>query len=141
MTTRVLLVGAIVVAAAILAWVLERRRVAASKPVRTAAPVPSQIDRTDFARPGAEWLVLLFSSDACESCAAMAARISPLENDVVAVDQAEYAQRPEIHDKYGIESVPVLGFYDRDGVARETFVGSVDSTTLWASLGRLRGPS
>lgn len=135
---RVALVILIVVIAAVVAWFMERRRSSRALPVTTAAVVPPQIDRDDFERPEAEWLVLLFSSDACESCAAMADRLAPLASDAVAVAEAEYGSDRSIHEKYGIDAVPAVGFYDRAGVARATFTGTTDSATLWETLHDLR---
>lgn len=135
---RIVLVIAIVVTAAGLAWLMERRRASRTKPVATTAAVPPQIDRTDFVRPEAEWLVVLFSSEACESCAAMAQRIAALASDAVAVVDVEYSRSRSIHEKYGIDAVPVLGVYDRAGVARATFVGTTDTATLIDTIHNLR---
>lgn len=138
MAWQLVVVGVIVVVAVAVASVIERRG-RARRPAPTGAVVPPQIDRGDFARPDAPWLVLLFSSDACESCAAMAARLAPLASETTAVDEAEYRTRPDLHAKYAIAAVPVVGVYDADGVARATFVGPTPAETIWHAVADLRG--
>lgn len=138
MTLRVLLVVGIVIAAVIAAWALERNRASRSAPVTTAAPIPGQVDRNDFARPGADWLLVMFSSAACESCSAMADRIAPLAAPDLAVDDVDFAERPALHEKYGIEAVPVVGLFDSVGVAHARFVGPTPAAELWSAIARAR---
>ena len=64
---RVLLAVGIALAVAVLAWIVERRRPQA--PTQRRWAVPDQLDRADFERPGAPWLVAVFSSETCDSCA------------------------------------------------------------------------
>ena len=56
-------------------------------------PVPKQLDRADFPRPDAAWLVALFSSAVCDSCQGLAAKLAVLESDDVATCEidAEHA--------------------------------------------------
>jgi hypothetical protein len=138
MTLRVALVVAILAAASAAAALLERRR-ATRRPVTARAAVPQQVDRADFARPDAPWLVVLFSSSACESCASMATRLAPLASPTTAVDDVEFTARRDVHEKYGIDAVPVVGVYDADGVVHAEFVGPTPADRIWAAVTALRG--
>jgi hypothetical protein len=123
-----------VIAAGLVAALLERRRVRRPAPAPVSESAPRQVDRADFARPTASWLVLLFSSQSCESCAAMAA-------DAVAVDEVDYAGRRDLHEKYRIEAVPVVGVYDTLGVARFRFAGPVPAEHIWSAVHALSARS
>ena len=89
MTARLVLAIVLVVAAAIVAWVLDRRRKPAP-PAQSRATVPKQLDRHDFPRPDAPWLVVLWSSRTCESCQGLFEKLTPLASDDVAVVEVEY---------------------------------------------------
>src|SRR4051812_45888361 len=84
--TRIVLAVAIFAVAAAVAWWLERRRVTAP-PTQGRAIVPQQLDRLDFARPDAPWLVALFTSEHCDSCAGLFDKAKPLESDDVTVTE------------------------------------------------------
>ena len=138
MTVRVIVAVALVAAATAVAWWLNRRRPAA--PPRDIYPLPRQLDRSDFARPRAPWLVVLFSSSTCESCARMAPKVNVLESDDVAVDEVEYTARPNVHERYAVSGVPMIVLADGAGVVRHGFVGPVSATDLWAAVAEMREP-
>jgi hypothetical protein len=126
-TLRLVLVGAILVVSVMVAVVLERRRVARTRPVDAkvgAAHAPGQVDRWDFDRPGAPWLVVLFSSRECAGCGPVAEQVRSLETPDVAVDEVEWSEGRDLHRKYAIEGVPVVVLVDRLGVTRAEFVGA-----------------
>ncbi len=138
-TTRILLAVAIVVVAAAVAWWLERRRVAAP-PTQGRAVVPDQLDRHDFPRPDAAWLVVLFTSQHCESCTGLLDKARPLESGDVAVVEAEYTARPDLHRRYRIDAAPITILADAQGVTRASFVGAFAAPELWNALAELRQP-
>jgi hypothetical protein len=138
MTTRIALAVALVAVAALVAWALERRR-RPSAPTQGTATIPRQLDRRDFARPEAPWLVVLWSSRNCESCRDLFDKISPLSSDDVAVTEVEYQTDPELHRRYRIDAAPVTIVVDREGVTRASFAGRFAATELWAALADLRG--
>jgi len=127
----------VVAAAVVAARLLERRRPA--PPTRDAYPVPAQLDRLDFPRPDAPWLFVLFSSQTCDSCAPMAARVAALDSDTVATVEVEASADKELHRRYRIEGVPMVVLADADGVVRAGFVGSVDAWELEEALATARG--
>jgi hypothetical protein len=132
MVVRLVIAVVLVVVAVAVAWQLNRRRPAA--PTRDAYPTPRQLDRADFARPDAPWLVVLFSSATCDSCAAMAPKIRVLDSDTVATCEVEYGARPELHARYEISGVPTTLVADADGVVHRGFVGPVSAPELWSAI-------
>lgn len=137
---RELVVVVLVVVAAAVAAVLRRRTATPAAPVRTGGPAPGQLDRADFARPGAEWLVVLFSSDTCLSCEGAWEKVAILESDAVAVERVSFQGDRDRHERYGVEAVPLVLVADAEGVVRATFLGPPSAADLWASLAELRSP-
>jgi hypothetical protein len=131
-TSRLVLALIVVVAAILVARLLERRRPA--PPTRDAYPVPAQLDRLDFPRPDAPWLVVLFSSRTCDSCGPMAERVKALESGRVATAEVEAKADKALHQRYRIEGVPMVVVADADGVVRKGFVGSVQAWELEDAL-------
>jgi hypothetical protein len=135
---RLIVAAVLVVVAVVAAIVLQRRRPDA--PTGGDWSVPAQLDRDDFDRPSAPWLVAVFTSATCSSCQSVWERAQPLESDHVAVQHAEVAERADLHRRYGIDAVPTLVVADADGVVRASFVGPVNATDLWGTLAELREP-
>lgn len=133
---RVLIAGAVVVVAVIVAVLLERRRPEA--PTQGNWAVPAQLDRADFARPDAPWLVAVFTSATCDSCARTIEQARVLASDAVAVDEAEVKARPDVHRRYHIEAVPIVVVADAEGVVRRSFTGPPSATDLWAAVAGVR---
>jgi hypothetical protein len=136
-TVRVVIAVAILVVAGGVAWWLERRRVAAP-PTQGRAVVPQQLDRHDFARPDAAWLVALFTSQHCDSCAGLFDKAKPLESDDVSVTEVEYSAQPELHRRYQIDAAPITVLADAAGVTRASFVGAFAAADLWSALAEIR---
>lgn len=125
---------AIAVAAAV------QRRQRPDAPVRTGYVVPAQLDRHDFAHPDAPWLVAVFTSATCASCAGVWERAQPLESESVALQQIEHQADRALHDRYAIEAVPTTLVADADGVVAASFIGPVTATDLWAAVAEVRDP-
>jgi len=135
---RLLVLVVVAAAAATLAYLVQRRRPDA--PIRTGWTVPEQLDRRDFARPDAPWLVAVFTSASCDSCAAVVDVAGPLASGAVAVDVVEVGERHEVHDRYAVDAVPMVLLVDTLGVVRDHHLGPVSATHLWGSLAELRQP-
>jgi protein-disulfide isomerase len=135
---RFALAGAVVVLAAVVALVVERRKPEA--PTQGAWPVPTQLDRADFPGGDIPWLVAVFSSSTCESCARAVAKARVLASGEVAVTEVEVATRPDLHRRYHVEAVPTIVVADADGVVRASFVGPPTATDLWAAVAEARQP-
>lgn len=136
MEPRVLVAVALVVVAVIVARMIERRR--PDPPPRDASPIPQQLDRADFEAPDRRWLVVLFSSDTCESCADVAGKLPALESEEVAVQEVEWARRRDLHQRYRIDAVPLTLVADAEGVVRKSFLGKVTAADLWAAVAEIR---
>lgn len=109
-------------------------------PTQARHAVPSQLDRTDFDRPEVPWLVAVFSSATCHTCADVVRKATVLACDEVAVEEVEHSARRDLHRRYDIEAVPTLVIADRDGVVRRSFLGPVTATDLWAAVSECREP-
>ena len=138
---RVLVVVAVVLVALVVAEVI-RRRQRSDAPTQPPAvhSAPAQLDRSDFEGGDRPWLVAVFTSATCSTCAETIARASVLGSDAVAVCEVEVGERPDLHRRYGIEAVPIVAVADAQGVVRRSFIGPVSATHLWGALAELRDP-
>jgi hypothetical protein len=137
-TARLVIAAVLMVVAAAVAWRL--RAQAATDPVRPPGEIPRQLHRADFARADAAWLVVLFSSATCESCAVMASKVSVLDSADVAVCEVEFGSQRALHERYAIDSVPLVVVADSEGVTRAAFLGPTSATDVWAAVAELRRP-
>jgi hypothetical protein len=134
---RVVVAVAILAVAIAIAWWLEHRR-AVAPPSQGRAVVPQQLDRNDFPRPDASWLVVLFTSRHCDSCAGLLDKALPLASDEVGVVEVEYTLQPDLHERYHIDAAPITVLVDHEGVTRGSFVGAFSAPELWSALAELR---
>lgn len=132
------LLVAVVAAVAVAAVVRRRRRVAA--PTQAGWQAPVQLDRSDFDRPDAPWIVVAFTSATCSTCADVAMKADVLASDDVAVARIDYTKQPELHKRYRIEAVPCLVMADDRGVVQASFIGPVKAQDLWAAMANCRAP-
>jgi hypothetical protein len=134
----------IIIAILILATVggvaLLMRRRPPDAPPRDVYPVPKQLDRADFPRPDAPWLVALFSSTTCDSCRGLGDKLAPLASVDVAVCDIDFEQEEAVHRRYELAAIPTTVIADREGVVRRAFVGAFTATDLWAAVAELRDP-
>lgn len=137
--SRLLITFAIVAVAAGVAWVIQRRR-RPDAPTQRRYSTPTQLDRADFDRPDAPWLVAVFTSNTCDRCADVATKARVLESDEVAVQTLEFTAERELHARYDIDAVPTLVIVDADGVTRRSFLGPMTATDLWAAVAEVREP-
>jgi hypothetical protein len=134
---RLLIALALALAAGGLALALQRRR------PRTAlgSPqwnVPGTLDRADFERPEAPWLVVVFTSATCDTCAAVWARAQLVESPEVAVQQVESREHRNLHQRYRIDAVPLVAVVDAAGAVQAHFLGPTTAADLWGTLAELR---
>lgn len=126
----------VVAVAAVIAIVVERRKPA--PPTQPSWTVPAQLDRDDFDGPGAPWLLAVFTSATCDSCAAALQKAKVLASEDVVVQEVEAKARRDLHDRYGIEAVPLILLADASGVVRKSFAGPPTATDLWAAVAEAR---
>jgi hypothetical protein len=136
---RVLLVAVLVAVAVAAAVVIERRRKPPA-PTNVSHVLPERLDRADFDRPDAPWLVAVFTSATCSTCAGVWDKARHLAGDAVAVQQLEVGATKAVHDRYRVTAVPAVVVADGGGEVRATFLGPVTATDLWATVAELREP-
>ena len=134
---RMLIAAMVVGIAVAVAAALDARR-RRDAPTQPQWAVPVQLDRADFDRPDAPWLVVLFTSATCDTCAGAVDKARVLEADDVVVHEVEVTTRPDLHTRYGIDAVPTLVVAGADGAVRLSYVGPPPAAELWAEVARLR---
>ena len=137
MVVRIVAAVVLFAVLAAIAWWLERRR-HDDAPTQTPSELPTQLDRTDFLRPEAPWLVVLFTSSNCDSCAGLYDKARALESEEVAVAEVEYFARPELHERYQVDAAPMTLIADAQGVVRGSFLGAFSAPELWTAVAELR---
>lgn len=135
---QILTALAVVAVAVVVGLVLRRRRVVQA-PTQPTVVVPAQLDRADFAAP-TPWLVAVFSSATCNSCADVVRKAKVLASPEVTVIDVEYSASKALHEKYDIQAVPIVAIVDPDGVVQAGFAGPVTATDLWAAVAEARHP-
>jgi thioredoxin-related protein len=132
---------AVVAVAVVVAAVINRRTKVDAPTQPESYEVPAMLDRADFDRPEAPWLVAVFSSTTCLSCQDAWDKARHLESSEVAVQQIEAVERKDLHERYAIDAVPMIVVADDEGVTRASFIGVPSAADLWAALAELRSPS
>ncbi|HEY0518206.1 MAG TPA: hypothetical protein VGC84_01845, partial [Ilumatobacteraceae bacterium] len=95
-----IVVAAVVLVVALAVGTLLRRRRAPDAPTQAVFSAPSQIDRADFDRSDAPWLVAVFSSATCDACADVVRKANVLACAEVAVVQIEHPADAALHRRY-----------------------------------------
>lgn len=134
---RLLLAVVLVAAVAVVANIVRRRR-EADPPTQARGEIPAQLDRSDFGGDG--WLVAVFTSATCSTCADVVRKAEVLSSDEVTVVTASFQDQRGLHERYGIDAVPCLVIADGDGVVHAGFLGPVSATDLWAAIASARDP-
>ncbi len=66
----------------------------------------------------------------------MSTKVVALESETVATCEVDYADRPDLHRRYGVEGVPTVVVAGADGAVTAGFVGATTSADLEAALAR-----
>ena len=137
-----LVVAVVLAAVAVASAALARRRQAAEAPTQPTSGwvAPAQLDRADFTRPDAPWLVALFTSATCDSCRSTVDKARVLDSHDVAVEVVDAVAGKPVHARYRIEAVPIVCIADHAGVVVRSFIGPVTATDLWAAVAEARDP-
>lgn len=136
---RLIIVVGVAAVALVIAVLLQRRQPdAPTQPARYH--VPRQLDRADFEGPDRQWLVVVFTSATCGSCADTMLKARQLAGSEVVVQEVEVSARKDLHDRYGIDAVPTVVLADGEGVVRASFLGPPTATDLWAAMAEIREP-
>lgn len=132
----VLIVAGVALVALGVGWYMQQQKPDAPPP--TSHTVPDQLDRSDFTRPDAPWLVAVFTSETCATCAKVWEAAQLVDTDDVAVQNIEVSVDKTLHDRYAITAVPMVAVVDSVGVTRRSFLGPPTAADLWAALAELR---
>ncbi|HEY2429164.1 MAG TPA: hypothetical protein VGI06_09560 [Acidimicrobiales bacterium] len=135
---RVVVAAALVVISAVVALVLSRRRPQA--PTQERVPIPAQLDRDDFPDADKPWLLVVWTSTTCDSCARATGKARLLASSQVGYVEVPWQEQRELHARYGIEDVPLLVLADADGVVQVSFVGAPNFTDLAGAVAEAREP-
>jgi len=136
---RLVLAAALIAIAAVAAFLLQRRR-GTEAPTQSHWSVPTQLDRADFDGADADWLVVVFTSETCDSCARAKEKAAVLASSSVVVQDVPYLTRTDLHKRYSVDVVPMILVAGRDGVVGAAFVGVPTATDLWAAVAEVRQP-
>lgn len=137
MVVRIVAAVLVFAALAVIAWWLERRR-RDDAPTQTPSAPPTQLDRANFLRPDAPWLVVLFTSSNCDSCAGLYDKARALESAEIVVAEVEYFAQPELHERYGVDAAPMTLIADAQGVVCGSFLGAFSAPELWTAVAEVR---
>ena len=133
-----LIISLLVVAVAAAVGEVVRRRRAADPPTQPRFEAPAQLDRSDFTGTG--WLVAVFTSETCSTCADVVHKAEVVRSEAVSVDVVTFQLRRDLHERYSIDAVPCLVIADPGGVVHRAFLGPVTATDLWAAVANAREP-
>lgn len=136
---RLIVAAVLVAVAVVVAVLLDRRRPQAPTQPRRWE-VPAQIDRSVFPHAERPWLVAVFTSATCDSCARTLPKVRVLESADVATADIAYQDRKDLHEQYAVDVVPMTIVADPDGVVRASFIGEPTATDLWAAVAEVREP-
>ena len=118
---RLLVLAVVAALAGLLAVLLQRWR--PGGPVATGWSVPGHLERADFAKPDVPWLVAVFSSTDCPTCASMVTEAYSLASALVVVQEVPAEAASQLHDRYQVDAVPMLVVADGDGLVRAHHLG------------------
>ncbi len=99
--------------------------------------LPFQLDRNDFESSESEWLLVLFSSETCNSCLTVLEQISSLTIFNLHIQNVEFPSGKDLHKKYSVESVPSLLLSNEKGVVEWSFAGTPPRGALPEALERI----
>jgi hypothetical protein len=137
---RLVIAAVLVVVAVVVAGVLQRLRERADAPTQSRWAVPTQLDRADFDAVDVPWLVVVFTSATCDSCARAIEKATVLASAEVAVQDVPYQLRKDLHTRYAVDVVPMILVAGPDGAVAASFVGVPTATDLWAAVAEARTP-
>lgn len=135
MDRLLLVLGGVAVSLLVASLLSRRQRPAPAANTHTA---PRQLDRSDFDGQDRRWLVAVFTASSCATCAGVMERAMPLAGSQVCVQELELDADAALHERYGVDAVPLLLIADQNGAVQRALFGPAAAADLWASLAELR---
>ena len=133
---RTLIALGVIAGALAAAWLYPRFR--PSNPTAPTYSVPARLERWDFAQPNADWLLAVFTSKACSTCAAVLEAAQRLADHSLAVQEVEYRRHGELHRRYAVDAVPLAVLADKTGSVCASLAGPATSAELSALVASVR---
>ena len=133
---RLLVLAVVAALAGRLAVLLQRWR--PGGPVATGWSVPGHLDRADFATPDVPWLVAVFSSTDCPTCASRVAEAHSLAAALGGGQEVPAESAGDLHDRYQVDAVPMRVVADGDGLVRAHHPGPSSPGELRTVLEKAR---
>ena len=96
--------------------------------------IPGHLSREDFWFTNESWLVVIFSSESCETCKPLVAESMKLSSLGIAIQEIAVETNKDLHEKYGIDAVPMLLLVDKFGVVRSSHLGPTNSEEVRNSI-------
>ena len=96
--------------------------------------IPGHLNREDFGFLSEPWLVVIFSSDSCETCKPVVAESMKLSSLGIAVQEIALETNKDLHKKYDIDAVPMLLLVDKFGVVRSSHLGPANFDEVKKSI-------
>lgn len=115
-----------------------RARLGTDAPTRPAWVVPDHVDRADLDRPDTPWMVAVFSSATCLACRGTWEKARQLESDDVAVQDIDAVADQALHERYGVDAVPLVLVLGPDGTVHDSFLGEPSAADLWSKVADAR---
>ena len=133
---RTLIALGVIAGALAVAWLYRRYR--PSTPTAPTYSVPTRLERWDFAQPNTEWLLAVFTSKTCSTCAAVIKAAESLADDALAVQEVEFRRHGELHRRYTVDAVPLAVLADRTGAVCASLAGPATEAELSALVASAR---
>jgi len=133
---RTLIALGVIAGALAVAWLYRRYR--PSNPTAPTYSVPARLERWDFAQPNADWLLAVFTSKTCSTCAAVVDAAEGLADDTLAVQEVEHRRHGELHRRYDVDAVPLAVLADQTGAVCASLAGPATSAELSALIASVR---
>ena len=120
------------------AWLVRRFRT--SSPAAPSYSVPTRLERWDFAQPSKDWLLAVFTSKSCSTCATVMKAAQSLADDSLAVQEVEFRRHGELHRRYTVDAVPLAVLADHTGAVCASLAGPATAAELSALIASVRQP-
>lgn len=133
---RTLTALGVIAGALAVAWLYRRYR--PSSPTAPTYSVPARLERWDFSQPNTDWLLAVFTSKTCSTCAAVIEAAKSLADDSLAVQEVEHRRHGELHRRYAVDAVPLAVLADRSGTVCASLAGPATSAELSALIASAR---
>ena len=133
--SRVIVAAVLAGFATLVAFVVDRRRISRPLAVRRG-PLPMQIPGVEVGLDAGP-AIIIFTESNCLSCRDAVSVIRGPAGAGISVADVEYGERPQLHKRFGIETVPTTVVVDAAGSVVAGWIGRIDLSELTLALARV----